>query len=101
MFDLTPRTVDSTVRELRLAGYPIASDPDGYMWATTPQELRDTADGLLRRMGQVAVTRDALEPRRRRWSCGARCGRCASDVWYDRVGARWLDGDRMGHRCAA
>lgn len=61
MFDLTPRTVDSTVRELRLAGYPIASDPDGYMWATTPQELRDTADGLLRRMGQVAVTRDALE----------------------------------------
>ena len=29
------------------------------------------------------------------------CGRCASDVWYDRLGARWLDGDRMGHRCAA
>lgn len=61
MFDLTPRTVDSTVRELRLAGFPIASDPDGYTWATTPRELRDTADGLLRRMSHVAQTRDALE----------------------------------------
>lgn len=60
MFDLTPRTVDSAVRELRLLGHPIASDGDGYLWATTPGELRDTADGLLRRMSHVAQTRDAL-----------------------------------------
>ena len=57
---LTPRTVDSAVRELRLAGWPIASTPEGYWFATKPHELRDTAAGLLRRMGHVAQTRDAL-----------------------------------------
>ena len=29
------------------------------------------------------------------------CDQCAGSVWYDRLGARWLDGDRNGHRCAA
>jgi hypothetical protein len=58
---LTPRTVDSAVRELRLAGYPIASTPEGYWVTTKPHELRDTASGLLRRMGHIAETYDALQ----------------------------------------
>jgi hypothetical protein len=57
---ISPRTFEAAVRELRLAGHPISSDGDGYAWATTPHELRATADGLLRRISHVAETRDAL-----------------------------------------
>lgn len=57
---ISPRAFEAAVRELRLAGYPIASDGDGYRWAVRPKDLRETADALLRRMGHVAETRDAL-----------------------------------------
>lgn len=57
---LSPRTVEATIRELRLAGHPIASDASGYWITSSPAELRATADGLLRRMGHVAETRSAL-----------------------------------------
>ena len=57
---ISPRTFEAAVRELRLAGQPIASDGDGYSWATTPGELEATADALLRRMSHVAMTMDAL-----------------------------------------
>lgn len=57
---ISPRAFEAAVRELRLAGHPIASDTDGYWIAVLPSELRDTADGLLRRMSHVAETRSAL-----------------------------------------
>lgn len=57
---LSPRTVEATIRELRLAGHPIASDGNGYWLTSSPAELRATADALLRRMGHVAETRSAL-----------------------------------------
>jgi hypothetical protein len=31
----------------------------------------------------------------------ASCRACSSPVWFDSVGLRWLDADRIGHRCAA
>lgn len=31
----------------------------------------------------------------------ASCLACGGCVWYDRVGAAWVDGDRHAHRCAA
>jgi hypothetical protein len=57
---VTPRAFEDAVMALRREHYPIASGPDGYWWAMTPDELVGTAEGLLRRMARVAETREAL-----------------------------------------
>lgn len=87
--DLSPRTVEARIRELRLEGHPIASDASGYWLSDSPAELRATADGLLRRMAHVAQTMDAL----RATAAGMELrglGAEAPSLWSD----DWAEGGR-------
>lgn len=77
---ISPRSFEHAVRDLRLAGYPIASDGSGYYWTMNPAELRATADALLRRMGHVAETMRALEATARDMEL-AGLGASAPSIW--------------------
>lgn len=60
------REVETLIQMARIDGVPIVSDSDGYRLATSPEELRECADALARRLVSQYRTVRALRKTARR-----------------------------------
>ena len=60
IYKLEPRTLQSMVHRLRLDGYPICGDRDGYFYASGPDDIKYTAKWLMNMGYQVQNTACAM-----------------------------------------
>ena len=60
IYKLEPRTLQSMVHRLRLDGYPICGDQNGYFYASGPDDIKYTAKWLMNMGLQVQNTACAM-----------------------------------------
>lgn len=58
---VTGRLLHQTINELRVEGYPICSNTNGYFYARCVEELDNTITHLTSRSKDMEVARDGLE----------------------------------------
>ena len=60
IYKLEPRTLQSMIHRLRLDGYPICGDQNGYFFASGPDDIKHTAKWLMNMGLQVQNTACAM-----------------------------------------
>jgi len=60
LFDITGAEVRDSVRELRREGYPIANSSNGYYYADSFEQIRNTVEDLEGRASSMLKTASAL-----------------------------------------
>lgn len=58
---ITGRLLHRAINELRVEGYPICSDTNGYFYAANSEEIDGTVQHLVSRAQEMLTARDGLE----------------------------------------